>query len=211
LFFGSILVFLAVLVDALRPAAAAAGRLEEAALNLLLGALDVLVGAVCAGAAAVAAVKEAALLGLAVLVEVDLLLEHPLGAANPLGLLRLGVRVVPGAEVRRLLLDHSGKADGRHRANDRGGLWNSQALALVARTLLGDPIVCPREVAPTDVGVFGQVELIGGAVLDGRHGAHRLGRVAGPGLGQAVADDRLGLDLDKGAEAVVARARRHFG
>ena len=79
--------FLAVLVDALRPAAAAAGCLEEAALNLLLGALDVLVGAVRAGAAAVAAVKEAALLRLAVLVEVNLLLEHPLGAANPLGLL----------------------------------------------------------------------------------------------------------------------------
>ena len=109
------------------------------------------------------------------------------------------------------LFDDWRKARGRHRANDRGGLWNSQALALVARTLLGDPIVRPREVAPTDVGVFGQVELIGGAVLDGRHGAHRLGRVASPGLGQAVADDRLGLDLDKGAEAVVARARRHFG
>ena len=209
------------LVDARRAAAAAARRLEEAALNLLLGTLDVLVGARGTGAAAVDAVEEAALLGLTVGVEVNLLLEHPLGAADPLLLrVRIGVRrVVPGAEVLGLL-DHGRKAHGRGGTHDglgRGGthdglgLWDSQALALVACALLGDPLLGPGDVAPTDVRVIERENLRVDAVLNEFHGTHRLGRVARPRGRQAVVDDGHGLDLDERVEAVVARARRHFG
>lgn len=200
------------LVDARRAAAAAARRLEEAALNLLLGTLDVLVGARGTGAAAVDAVEEAALLGLTVGVEVNLLLEHPLGAADPLLLrVRIGVRrVVPGAEVLGLL-DHGRKAHGRGGTHDGLGLWDSQALALVACALLGDPLLGPGDVAPTDVRVIERENLRVDAVLNEFHGTHRLGRVARPRGRQAVVDDGHGLDLDERVEAVVARARRHFG
>ena len=209
--FSVLFLSFSVLVDALRATAATARRLEEATLNLLLGTLDVLVGAVGADTASVDAVEEAALFGLAVLVEVDLLLEHPLGATDPLllGVRILIRRVVPGAEL--LLLDDRRQANRRRGAHDRRGLWDTQALALVAGALLGDPLLGPDKIAPTLVGTIEEGELLGKAGLDSLNRAHRLWRMKSPPSGHAVVDDRLGLDLDKGAEAVVARARRHFG
>ena len=165
-----------VLERALRAVAAAARRLEEAALDGLLLALDVLVGALVAAAAAGGAVEEAALLNLArerVTVRLGArALEQVLGV--------LGVTVAearaPGAVVGRHarsiiiliipdaeLLLSGGFEDrcGRGR-RDR----QSTRAALGAGTGCGNPVLRPAEVAPADRAVLHRRRNGGRSALD---------------------------------------------
>ena len=161
---------------ALRTVAAAARRLEEAALDGLLLAGDVLVGALGTGAAAGGAVEEAALLNLArervtvrlgdgALTEIDGVLRIAVAEARTPGAVVAGdargiiILVVPDAEL--LLLSGRPHWCGGRRRNRQ-----STRAALGAGTGCGNPVLRPAEVAPADRAVLHRRRNGGRSALD---------------------------------------------